>query len=86
MWDQQHDALPAGQVAVMRALAPGPEKSVDGGAFKARVGKSGNNQIQKALDALQKLEYVEHAASAWRISSPFRWVWLARIAGYPDPA
>jgi hypothetical protein len=28
MWDQQHDALPAGQVAVMRALAPAPEKSV----------------------------------------------------------
>ena len=73
-------------IASQRNPRPLGRGGCQGGAFKARVGKSGNNQIQKALDALQKLEYVEHAASAWRISSPFRWVWLARIAGYPDPA
>ncbi|MHB8509499.1 MAG: AAA family ATPase [Candidatus Dormibacteria bacterium] len=86
VWDQQQQALPAGQVAVLRALAGGPVRSEYGNDFKRAVGKSSNNQIKKSLAALQELEYVERAAGAWRISSPFRRIWLARLAGYQDPA
>jgi uncharacterized protein len=86
VWDQQQQALPSGQAGVQRALAHGAVKSVYGEAFKRRVGKSSNSQIKKALDALQDLEYVERAGGGWRISSPFRRIWLARLEGYPDPA
>jgi hypothetical protein len=86
VWDQQQQALPSGQAGVLRALAHGAVKSVYGEDFKRRAGKSSNSQIKKALDALQDLEYVERAGGAWRISSPFRRIWLARLEGYPDPA
>ena len=85
VWDQQQDALAGGQRAVMFALARGPEASEYGEDFKRRVGKGGNNQIKTALEALQEREYIERLHGAWRISSPFRRIWLARIKGYPDP-
>ena len=82
VWDGQMEELGPAQRAVMRALAVGTTTSPYSTEFKAASGLTHNLSIKKALAVLQDKEFIERSpAGMYRISEPFRRIWLAKVQG-----